>query len=122
MKVIKRAEMPDGTYIQLEDWKENYPTVLKEILMLIFTHHMKKHIMQCYMIYRELHKFQQRNLNILKKIFMEFIRITKRTKQKHGQMLQTETNGIGKLFRFNNRGFYGKRIVFKRVLPRMESN
>ena len=27
MKVIERAEMPDGTYIQLEDWKENYPTV-----------------------------------------------------------------------------------------------
>lgn len=61
-------------------------------------------------------------LEHFEKDFMEFIRITKRTKQKHGQMLQTETNGIGKLFRFNNRGFYGKRIVFKRVLPRMESN
>ena len=27
MKVLKTGEMPNGTAIQLEDWREDYPTV-----------------------------------------------------------------------------------------------
>ena len=42
--------------------------VVRNIVSLYDMQANKKHIMQCYMIYRELHKFQQRNLNILKKI------------------------------------------------------
>ena len=29
MKVIKRSTMPDGTSIQIEDWREDYPTVFE---------------------------------------------------------------------------------------------
>lgn len=25
MKVIEKSQMPDGTYIQMEDWREDYP-------------------------------------------------------------------------------------------------
>ena len=29
MEIIKKAVMPDGTHIQLEDWRKDYPTVEK---------------------------------------------------------------------------------------------
>ena len=29
MEIIKRAVMPDGTHIQLEDWRTNYPSIDK---------------------------------------------------------------------------------------------
>lgn len=31
MKIIKRSLMPDGTDIQIEDWRNDYPTVFKTI-------------------------------------------------------------------------------------------
>ena len=29
MEIIKKATMPDGTHIQLEDWRKDYPTTEK---------------------------------------------------------------------------------------------
>ena len=36
MKVIKRSKMPDGTKIQIEDWKEDYPGIFDVLTLAAY--------------------------------------------------------------------------------------
>ena len=36
MKILKQAKMPDGTYIQIEDWREDYPWSQKTLTIAAY--------------------------------------------------------------------------------------